>query len=281
MANIKITCDSACDLPKGLAKRYRIDCFPLGIRPSQKAGSIAADGRATDTGVISGHPAGFPKVVPLTAEDYRKAFEAYTAMGLEIIHIGLSSEISRCCCSAWEAAKDFKNVHIIDSRSISAGTGQLALLAAELASADYHAEEIVEALEDMKKRMEVSFVLQSPDRFCRCASLRGLPSAADRFFKRKPEIMLKKGVFHRERAFRGDMESTILAYVRKVLEGRKNIQTDRIFVTYSQVPRNILNQVIELLKQLQPFEEILEAPADPVFSGFCGTGCLGLSFLTD
>ena len=168
----------------------------------------------------------------------------------------------------------------MDSRSFSVGAGQLALLAAELAGADYRAPEIVSALESLREHLEISFVIQQPQYLKKSLQGAGLSAIAEKLLHLKPQLVLRGGLPRWGRPFRGDMESTILSYVRSCLEGRKNIQTDRVFLTYSQVPGSILEKVRSLLLRLQPFEEILETPASSPLTRRCGPGCLGLSYLT-
>ena len=221
-----------------------------------------------------------PEISAVSPEDYRRCFEKYTKAGFEVLHVSLSSQLSECYHNACQAAEQLEGVYVVDSQSVSTGTGQLAMLAAELASADYLAAEIRDALNEMKQKLDVSFVLQDSDYLHRQGKSGGLAARSARLLKLKPEIILEKGSIHHGKPFRGDMESSILEYVKSRLSGRRNIQTDRIFVTYSGVPQASIDKVTALLRQLQPFEQILEIPAASVVSCRCGPGRLGLAFMT-
>jgi len=78
--------------------------------------------------------------------------------------------------------------------------------------------------------------------------------------------------------YRGDMEKTILAYVHGRLDGRDDIDTDRIFVTHSGVPVEILDKVFATVKELHPFKEVLITRAGCTISSHCGPACLGVLF---
>lgn len=279
MADIKITCDSASDLPQVLSNRYRIDVLPLGVQLGTdfRYDRVNVDNRELyDYAQNSGE---MPKISPVSVEGYRHCFEHYTSEGNEVVHVSLSGALSGCYHNACIAAQQVGGVHVVNSESASTGLGQLALLAAELASADYRPEEIVAALDEMKRRLDVSFVLQNPE-YLHGGEARGhLAALGSRLFRLRPEIILSKGAIHHGKAFHGDMETSILDYVRSRIDVGPHIQTDRIFVTHSGVPKSILEKVFSLLRQLQPFEEILEAPAASAVSFRCGPGCLGLSFL--
>ena len=280
MAKIKITCDSACDLPRVLAERYRIQMLPMPVHLGEELHLDQIDVNCREACEHTEKTGLLPVISPVSPEAYRKAFLEYTAQGWEVIHISLSGAMSSCCCHAQAAARGLGNIHVVDSRSLSIGAGQLALLGAELAGADYRASEIVKALNALRDQLQTSFVLQQSQYLRRGSKPGGLSAFCDRLMHIKPQLILQKGLCHRGRPFRGDMEASILSYVRSSLEGRKNIQTDRIFLTYSQVPNSLLQKVRSLLLTLQPFEEILEAPAGSVIAQRGGPGCLGLSYLT-
>ena len=279
MADIKITCDSASDLPQVLSKRYRIGVLPLGVRMGEDFRYDRVNVNTRELYDYAQHSGEMPQITPVSVEDYCRYFERYTDEGSEVVHVSLSSSLSRCYHNACAAAEQVGGVHVVDSESVSTGLGQLVLLAAELASADYRPEEIVQALDEMKKRLDVSFVLQTPEYLHRSETRGHLAAMGTRLLRLRPEIILSKGAIHHGKPFHGDMETSILDYVRSRIDGKSRIQTDRIFVTHSGVPQSIIEKVFALLRQLQPFEEILEAPAASAVSFRCGPGCLGLSFL--
>ena len=79
--------------------------------------------------------------------------------------------------------------------------------------------------------------------------------------------------------YRGKMEKTILDYVKGRLVGRDDIDTKRIFITHSYVPQEIVEKVIALVKELHPFEEVIETKAGCTITSHCGPNCLGVLFL--
>ena len=280
MAKIKITCDSACDLPKSLSGKYRIDLLPLGVQIGTELRHDRMDVDSQELFAYTEQTGHLPSISPVAVEDYRQCFQYYRSQGYEIVHISLSSQLSHCYENACAAAADFPGVYVIDSQSVSVGAGNLAMLGTELASADYHADEITKALNDMKNHMDVSFVLQSPKYLRRKGRTGGFPTLFSRLFKVRPEIVMDHGSVHLGKPYRGDMENTILSYVKNRLSGSRRIQTDRIFITYSQVPQSILDQVTSLLRHLYHFEQVLTVPVSSVVSCRCGPGSLGLAFMT-
>ena len=98
--NVKVTCDSASDLPRELSGRYGIDILPLHIR----LGSALREDR---TGISPEEAYDYtektgrlPGIEPVSEEEYEEFFGSYLRQGCEIVHICLSGALSACCCNA-------------------------------------------------------------------------------------------------------------------------------------------------------------------------------------
>jgi DegV family protein with EDD domain len=147
-----------------------------------------------------------------------------------------------------------------------------------MASSGMDAEEIVENLTVLRDKLDVSFVLQTLDylkKGGRCSSLTALGA---NLLQLRPEIEVKDGRIGVGNKYRGKMDKSISDYVKGRLEGRKDIRTERIFVTHSHVPAEIVKDTIALVKQLHPFTEVLETIAGCTVSSHCGPYCLGVLF---
>lgn len=278
MGNIKVTCDSTCDLTKEIYEKYHIDVMPLGVSLGDDFRHDSVDVTAQELYDYADRTGELPKTSAVSIGEYEGLFRKYVEQGYEIVHICLSSELSSTYQNACIAAETVGNVYVVDSQNLSSGSGHLALLAVELAAADYTAEEIVKALNEMKKNLDVSFVLQTLDYLHKGGRCSGLTAFGANLLKLRPEIVVADGKMHVGKKYRGDMEKTILSYVRGRLEGKNDIQHDRIFVTHSGVPREIVDKVIALIKELQPFEQVIETVAGSTISSHCGPNCLGVLF---
>lgn len=277
---IQITCDSACELPSSLARRYGIAEIPLRVTMGSESRLDKINIGAEEIYAYAGTSGSLPGIVPVSEETYEDCFRKYRDQGNQVLHISLSGKLSHCYEHAKAAAKKFENVSVIDSESISIGAGDLTLLAAELAGADYRLEELTSAINEMKRKMEASCLLQSSSMLKTGRRQGGFRACAEAFANWKPEISMRSGKIRHRKYFQGNMDQSIRDYLRSCLEGRSNIQTDRILLTHSGLSGDLLSQVRQLLLQLQPFEEILEVPASSVVSCRCGPGSLGLAYMT-
>ena len=278
MAKIKVTCDSTCDLTKELYSKYNIDVFPLGVALGDDFRYDSVDVTAQELYDYVGRTNRLPTTSAISVGDYQDCFQKYVDQGYEVVHISLSSDLSSSYQNACIAAGSVGNVQVIDSRNLSTGSGHLAILAVELADADYTAGDIAAALNDMKGRIDVSFVLQTLEYLHKGGRCSGIAAFGANVLKLRPEIEVRQGQMHVGKKFRGDMEKSILSYVRSRLANRTDIQTDRLFVTHSGVPKEIIDKVMNLVQELQPFEHVVETVAGSTISSHCGPGCLGLAF---
>lgn len=280
---IKITCDSICDLPREVYREYDVSVTPLGIVLGD---DLRFDGVNISTLEVFDYVdknGVLPKTTAASVSDYLELFKKCTADGSAVIHINISSEFSSCHSSACIAAeqlheKDGSEIYAIDSRNLSSGAGHLVLLAHELAAGGMSAPEIADALNEAKNRLDVSFVLQTLSYLQKGGRCPGVVAFGANLLKLRPEIEVKDGKMTVGKKYRGSMEKSIFDYVRGRLEGRTDIDLHRIFVTHSYVPDELVSKVVELVKELQPFEEVMVSTAGCAISSHCGPNCIGVLF---
>ena len=95
----------------------------------------------------------------------------------------------------------------------------------------------------------------------------------------KPCIELRNGKLGLGRKYRGKLDRVIMQYVRDRLENRVDIDLKRIFIANSLVNKTIITNIVELVKSLQPFEEILVADIGCAISCHSGPNALGVIFM--
>lgn len=278
MAKIKVTCDSTCDLTQELYQKYDIHVVPLGITLGDTLYSDGVDIGAQEIFAYADAKGQLPKTSAVSPADYENQFRPYVEQGYEVIHINISSEFSACYQNACLAAAELGHVHPIDSRNLSSGSGHLAVLAAELAQQGMEAQAIVDEVERKKALLDVSFVLQRLDYLSMGGRCPGVVALGASLLKLRPEIRVVDGKMIVGKKYRGDAQRTILDYVKGRLEGRDDVDTHRIFITHAKAPREIVDQVVALVRQLHPFEEVLVTEAGCTVSSHCGPDCLGVLF---
>lgn len=278
MSNIKITCDSTCDLPQALYAKYDVEVTSLSVALGDALYRDGKDVSAPELFAYVKESGNLPKTSAVSMGEYLDVFGKYTAEGKTVIHISLSSALSASYQNAVLAAQELGNVYVVDSRNLSSGSGHLVIEAAEMVAQGLDAESIVARLNEMKERLDVSFVLQTLEylqKGGRCSSVAALGARA---LQLRPEIRVADGGMGVGKKYRGSMEKSVLDYIRGRLEGRDDIDARRIFVTHSPMDSAVVDKAIALVKELHPFDEVIEADAGCTICSHCGPNCLGLLF---
>lgn len=277
---IKITCDSTCDLTPELYEKYNVEVIPLGIILGDELYYDSVNVTVQELFDYADSAGKLPKTSAVSVGTYTDVFSKYVNDGYSVIHINISSEFSACYQNACMAAEEVGNVYPIDSRNLSSGSGHLVIEAAKMAAKGVSAPEIAERLNEMKERLDVSFVVQTLEYLKmggRCSSVAALGA---NILQLRPEIIVTEGKMSVAKKYRGSVSKSLHDYVYEKLSGRDDLVLDRIFVTHSPMDKEIVDEMIALVKELQPFREVIETEAGCTISSHCGPRCLGVLFFT-
>lgn len=276
---IKITSDSTCDLSKELLARYDIDVIPLAVI---KSGQVYQDGVNIQPADIFRHVeqgGALCSTSAVNVEDYRKYFAKFANDYDAVIHINLGSGFSTCCQNAAIAASEFSNVHIVDSMSLSTGQGQLVIEAALLAKDGLSPVEICSRLNEIRGRVNISFILDRLEYMQKGGRCSSVVALGGKLLKIKPCIAVKEGSLKMVDKYRGNFEKCIEKYIRDFLKERKENRAGRIFITYTDVPPEVLQAARDAVAKYGNFDEVLETQAGCTVSCHCGPGTLGIIFI--
>ena len=181
MSHVAIVTDSASDLPPDVAAAQSITVVPLVVsfgaesfRPGVDLTTEAFWERMTAP------DAPFPTTAAASPGDFKTAFEAAFAGGADaVVCVNVSGDLSGTLKSAQVAAGllEGREVHVIDSRTASMGTGQLAQIGAELAAEGVAAAEIARVLEHRKADVDLFVALDTLEYLKRGGRISGARAA--------------------------------------------------------------------------------------------------------
>lgn len=276
---IKITTDSTCDLPEALLREYDITVLPLGIvkgeglfrdgvdiHPADIAAHVDAGGAITTTNAVN-------------TADYLDCFSRLLNTCDAVVHVNLGSKISSCHQNARIAAAELSNVYVADSDNITVGMGELVLRAARAARAGHTPEDILAELEDLRRRMEVSFVLDRLDYMKRGGRCSAVTAIGANLLKLHPCIEVVDGKLAVTKKYRGSMERVVSDYLHDRLDGRDDIDTERIWLVDSAFGPELAGAARAVLQADGRFGEILESKAGCTIFSHCGPNTVGLAIL--
>ena len=276
---IKISADSTCDLPPGLVERYDIGITPLYIVKDEVFYKDRQEISVSDIFEYVESGAGMTKSSAINVSEYQEYFSEWLKEYDAIIHIDISSHFSACNQNAKIAADDFENVYVVDSFNLSTGSGHIVLDAAIMAESGMAPGRIVKELERLRTKVEASFVIGTLKYLHKGGRCSGLAVLGANLLKLNPCIEVVDGKMDVGKKYRGSFEKIILQYVNDKLAGRDDIDPKRIFVTYPPtMSAEVVDSVVEEIKSLIDFSEIISCEAGCVISNHCGPICVGILF---
>ncbi len=278
MRPIKIITDSTADLSKEIVEKYDISVLPLAVTLGENSYRDGTEIVASDIFKFYDEHKILPKTSAVSILEYTEVFSEWVNKGFDVIHFTISSSMSSCYQNACIAAVDVGNVWTIDSANLSTGIGLQVLMAAELAAKGESAEAITKEINEAKTRVDVSFVLSQLEWLHKGGRCSGVAALGANILKLKPCIEVKDGAMGVGKKYRGSYEKCVLEYVKDKLEDNDNVDTHRIFLTWTGIDPKLLKEVEKEMRKYQKFDEILITEAGSTVSGHCGPGCLGILY---
>ena len=278
--NIKISADSTCDLSPALIAQYGIDITPLYIVRGEETLRDGVDIVPEEIYEYVRKTGKLCHTAAVNVSDYITFFKAQLEEYDAVIHFTISSDMSGCYQNACIAAQNFPGkVFPVDSRNLSTGIGHLVLDAADMAAeGKMTAQEIVDALNEKKAKLDVSFVLDTLEFLKAGGRCSAVAAFGANLLGLKPSIEVKDGAMGVGKKYRGNINKCYVQYIKDRLSGRDDIDTKRIFITDSGLPEEVRAELEEVVRSCQPFENVYHTQAGTTISQHCGPGCMGILY---
>ncbi|MCR4591263.1 MAG: DegV family EDD domain-containing protein [Lachnospiraceae bacterium] len=272
-----ITSSGMCDLPDSVVRKLHIPIIPFTITTDE---GEFKDGINLDANELIRHMGAGKDAVSSPPDEaaYTEFFAENLKRAHHLIHIAITSSMSKDYTTASEVAKSFDNVSVINSGAISSATGILVLIACKLAQQGMQVEDIVSELEMVKRRLKCSFVIDRTEYMAR----RGLVS---RRFNRitdilniHPALRIKDDKVGLGGMWLGRTKRAYRRYISKALPPDSIPDPEVVFITYVDLPTETLNWIEDEIKKLAYFEHVIFKQASAAISSNCGPGTFGILY---
>ena len=284
---IFLSADTPCDIGDKLKERYSVSLFPLHIILDEKQYTDGVDITSAELYRAWWDRKLLPRTAAINPEEYESYFRPFLEQGYDVIHISLGSGLSSSYQNAEIAAKsllEIGNVYVIDSCSLSTGFGLLVCETGERIKLGMEAEQIVSEVKALAPYTSASFILDTLEFMRaggRCSSITQIGAA---LMNIKPTILVRndrQGSMVVGKKYMGKLAPSLMKYVDDQLKDRTDLVLDRIFITHSDLDDpSVVDRISERIRELQPFQEIIETNASCTISSHCGPNTLGVLFLT-
>ncbi len=279
MKKIAISLDSACDLSKELIEKYDFKVIPFGVNLGDK---FFYDGEITPEEIFE--YADNNKTLPKTNAVNEEAFKEHFAKILNdydaIIHFDISSEMSSAYQNAVNASKNFKNVYVVDSRTLSTAISLEAIYAKKLTETMDDPAKIVELVKKRIPAVQASFIIERLDYLYKGGRCSGLALLGANLLKIRPEIEVLNGNMKNTEKFRGKMADCVTKYCRATLEKYNHPDKSVIFITHSVADKELVDAAKAVVSEYG-FENVYETTAGCTVSSHCGKNTLGILYIND
>jgi DegV family protein with EDD domain len=225
---IKLMADSTCDLSQEIIERYNIGIAPLSILINGKNYRDKVDITPDEFFKLLPTLDELPTTSMPSPEEYIKIIDKAVVDGCtEVLCICMSSGTSGSYQSAVLAQNlYFENnpesklkIHVVDSLSMSHGSGWLILKSAQLLEQGYTFEEIVEFNEKYKIRVKHFLCVDDLNNLIKSGRLTNASAFIGKLLRVKPIMTMKKGkgaIVAKERGLNKVLKYYVEEYIRRV-----------------------------------------------------------------
>jgi DegV family protein with EDD domain len=270
---IRIVTDSTCDLPTDIISQYGIGIVPLYINFGDQSylDGVEISRQEFYARLPDCDPA--PTTALPSPQMFLQVYEKLAAEGTtEILSVHISASLSGTVNAARLAAQEASlPVTVLDSGSLSMGTGFLVWTAAQAAAQGRSMDEIVDALEEQGSRTHVFAALDTLEFLRRSGRMNRVMAALGSWLQMKPLLKMHMGEASAEK-----VRTTEHATDRLVTLLTEQAPLEKVALVHTHA----LDRVEELRDRVQhllPEEDLLSMDITPVFGTHLGPGALGFS----
>lgn len=282
MQKIQITTDSTCDLSKELIEKYNIKQIPLAVITDEEH-LDGVDYFPADIFSYVQSTKKLPKTAARSITDFEDFFKPMLDEGYDIVHIGIGKELSGSYNNACQAAANVGNGHVfvVDSASLSTGTGLLVIAGAEMIAAGKTAEQIAKTLTERAAFVQASFVVDTLDYLRKGGRCSALAAFGANLLRIKPRLQVIDGKIANNGKYMGKLVPVLKKYIDDELKAYPNMDKKRCFVTHASLDEQSVSEIVEYVKSKNIFAEVLTTCAGSTITSHCGPNTLGILYIND
>lgn len=284
MPRIKIVTDSTADLTKEMYEKYDCAVLPLTVTINNQSYKDTTEITTKELYKIMDETKQLPKTSAVSPEDFLQMFNDIKAQGYDgIIVTGIGSNMSSTMQSA-HIAKDQMDgfpIRIVDSLSLSTGTGLLIINGREYLDQGHTLDETADYMLSLVNKVRAQFIVESLDIIYRGGRISSAKYLFGKLLRAHPFIQMNdaklvvadtpKGKIHRA------LDHLFNVFLEDLHQG---IKTSQVFITHSEA-HEYAEYYLAKVKEYIPEKNIHITGAGAVISAHCGPGTIGILYIKD
>ncbi|WP_082234673.1 DegV family protein [Halobacillus massiliensis] len=280
--NVKIVCDSACDLSVESLHKLNVHCLPLGVTIG---GEEFEDGKTiTPDQVYSLMRDGeAPKTSQVSPQAFRDTFTSFARDNQPFIYFAFSSELSGTYQTAkmieQEVKEEFPNAQfeVIDTKAASMGYGLIVMRVAELAEQGKDFNSIIETGQYYSAYMEHIFTVDDLEYLQRGGRVSKTAAFVGSLLRIKPLLHVEDGKLIPLEKIRGAKK--VLSRMTEIMKERGTaLDQQRIAISHGDDLENAEKLAELIRKEFGPRDIEIEMVGS-VIGSHAGPGTIALFFL--
>lgn len=285
MRKFKLITDSGCDLSHEIINSLNIGY--LGLECDLEGRKIIEDGgenlsyknfyEKLRKGVM-------PKTSQINPQRFSQEFEKYISSDYDILYIAFSSALSGTYNSALIAREELlekypeSNITIIDSKAASSGQGLLVFMAAKLKSEGKNIDEIVQYIEQNKKRLYHFFTVKDLRHLERGGRIRTTSAIVGSVLNINPVLTVnEEGALESIGKIRGE-KKVLKELVKNIEKNASGINMDILFISHADNNKDV-EYLCNLIKEKFNIKDIIVNYMGLAVGSHTGQGAFGIYFL--
>ncbi|MBP5159817.1 MAG: DegV family EDD domain-containing protein [Lachnospiraceae bacterium] len=276
---VAIATSSMSDLPTDVVKELGIGIIPYKVITDEGVFFDNYDIDSEELVTYMGNEMRFTTSEPPTEEELIRFFAAELKKAHHLIYITLTTGSSREYGRALKAAKSFENVTVFNSECLSSSTGMLVLAAVRMAQQNQTPDRIVAELEEAKKLVRCSFVIQSTDVMARRERISPFVNSVLNTLWLRPVLRMKDDKLGVGKFLFGNKKRCYEKYIKNVASAASDTDSSLAFVTYAGMAEEELLWIEQELRSLTKFEKIIFQKASAGITSNCGPGTFGILYM--
>lgn len=273
---IALLVDSMCDLPSEIIERFGI--YVIAPRIIYPYGEFRDRLEISPEEVYSRMPAEIPTTSLPSIEDINNAFERIQLDGFtHVLAVHISNALSSTVEVVAMQAREFKDltVSVIDSKTLTMGTGWMVYDAAKNIAEGWSFDKIVDRINQLKSRVKVYYILETLEYLRRGGRIGKVAGMLAEFMHFKPVISVDlEGKYFTYAKTRGRIKS-----IDKLVEiVQKAVQDGPVNLAIMHGgAKEEFDKLVDRLTALPNIKEVVTSDISPALGVNTGPGLLGVA----
>lgn len=285
MNKVVVLADSTVDLSEELINKWNVKIIPLhvsipeddkdyldgaNIFPDEIYDRVEKIGKTPKTGAVN---------VQEFIDEFKKLLED----GNDVIYTGIGSLLSSSYNNALIASREFSEgrIEVVDSGSLSTGTGLLVYKMCEYRDQGLDVHEIATKVRELVPNVSAKFCINRLDYLYKGGRCSGMTKLLGSVLSLHPIAKMIDGKLTTYKIPRGKYIKAVDAQIDEFIKDLPNIDKSCLFITHSGRMEGEDEYIFNKLKEYMPIENIHITRAGSVVSSHCGPKTIGILYIVN